>query len=129
MCLSRSKIHWRELFEIMLAINQSVIMVLGMSLPATFKSDKTEYLDARSSYRNICQQSEVSRAAAVELRQTRFEAHKRMIETAENLLMSVQGLHRSHLSALGLWEMYQELTAGNGSPVVLLKLADETAKL
>ena len=104
-------------------------MLSGMSLTATFKSDKTEYLDARSTYRNICQQSEVSRDAAVQLRQTRFDAHKRMIESAENLLMSVQGLHRSHLSALGLWEMYQELTTGNGSPVVLLKLADETAKL
>jgi hypothetical protein len=117
------------LFEIVLAINQTPPIILDMSLPATFKADKTEYLDARSTYRNICQQSEVSRDAAVQLRQARFDAHKRVIESAENLLMSVQGLHRSHLSALGLWEMYQELTAGNGSPVVLLKLADETAKL
>ena len=100
-----------------------------MSLPETFKADKAEYLNSRSTYHHVCQQSEASRAAAVELRQTRFAAHKRMIETAENLLMSVQGLHRSHLAALGLWEMYQELTAGKGSPVVLLKLADETSKL
>jgi hypothetical protein len=100
-----------------------------MSLPLTFEADKSEYLNSRSAYRNVCAQSEVSRAAAVELRQTRFAAHQRMIEAAENLLMSVQGLHRSHLSALGLWEMYQELTSGKGSPVVLLKLADETSKL
>ncbi len=100
-----------------------------MNLPETFKADKVAYLKARSAYRHITSQSETSRSVAVELRGARFEAHGQMIKTAENLLMSVQGMHRSHLSALGLWEMYQELTAGAGSPVVLLKLADETAKL
>lgn len=101
----------------------------GMNLPDTFKRDQAAYVDARAQYSEICRQSEASREVALSLRQIRFAAFDKKIEAAENLLMCVQGLYRTHLNALGLWAMYEEMTAGQGSRTMLIKIADETAKL
>jgi hypothetical protein len=68
--------------------------------------------------------SEVSRDVALSLRQNRFAAFDEKIVAAENLLMSVQGLYRTHLCALGLWGIYEEMTAGQGSRTMLIKIAD-----
>lgn len=96
-----------------------------------FDKAKAEYVSARAAYHAICRESEVSAAARFEKRPARFEANAKMIEAAENLIMSVQGRFRPQLEKLGLWSFYENLTVDSEtrSLPTLIQIANETAKL
>lgn len=96
-----------------------------------FDQAKAEYISARAAYQAICRESEVSGAARVEKRPARFAANAKMIEAAENLIMSVQGRFRPQLEKLGLWSFYENLTIDSEtrSLPTLIQIANETAKL
>lgn len=94
-----------------------------------FQKDKEAYRAASAAYRAECEKAERDddyRKANFLARQACFAAKK---DAAENMLMNVRARFDRALKCIGLLEMYDELTAGNGPTSLLFKIADETLKL
>lgn len=92
------------------------------------KSDISVYVQISDKYKEICQQSEISRDVAIKLRSQRQNLFEDKRLAAEDIFMCMLNFKSSAINEVGLTSFYEELIRGLHSHTIAFVIADKTVE-